>query len=584
MMTSDGTSPARNAAIWYAADGFDPGRGVNGRRMAGESLLRGWFRHAQVSEFLGLTFGAGEAARFAALAADAGVRVPVRTANLDRAREMAPVGTLFYSGPVFTTEAWRREIWGQRAYSICGMTHTMSTRAVMEGMAVLRAAPQAEWDAVICTSRAVRAVLEGQLDLIDAHHARRFGGVRPPRMQLPVIPLGVDCADFTADAAAGAALRARLGIAPGDAVALIVARLTPHEKFDPLPVYIALQQAQAGAGRRLHLLLYGRYPEDYSRRVFEGAAPGLMPDVGFHHLPHDGAEARRAALSAADMFLFPIDNLQESFGIAPVEAMAAGLPVIASDWDGIRDTVTPEVGIRVPTLGARAEHAVMTGLRYYGGTDTYPQFLSQMSAITRLDVAALAQAVRAVMTNPDLGRRLGQAGQARARAVYDWAAVVPVMQDLFAELAEIRLRVAADSFPPVPAAALAVAPAPMAHFAAFPTALLPAGGAQRYVACNPARRLGLAQTWALRDYARTRRVFEAPDHVAAVLMVVAGSGAAGITVAEMAARLRYPVLRVERCLLWLLKYDFVREGPDDEDDPDHRGGKRHRPGDGAGLS
>ena len=46
--------------------------------------------------------------------------------------------------------------------------------------------------------------------------------------------------------------------------------------------------------------------------------------------------------------------MQESFGLAPIEAMAAGLPVIASDWDGLRDTVSPDVGIRVPTLSTRS--------------------------------------------------------------------------------------------------------------------------------------------------------------------------------------------------------------------------------------
>src|SRR3546814_3034291 len=54
--------------------------------------------------------------------------------------------------------------------------------------------------------------------------------------------------------------------------------------------------------------------------------------------------------AAADVFVSLSDNIQESFGITPVEAMAAGLPCIVSDWDGYRDTVVDgETGILVPT-------------------------------------------------------------------------------------------------------------------------------------------------------------------------------------------------------------------------------------------
>ena len=75
-----------------------------------------------------------------------------------------------------------------------------------------------------------------------------------------------------------------------------------------------------------------------------------MPDVSYHYLNGKVLGDREKAYSGADIFTFPIDNTQESFGLAPIEAMAAGLPVIASDWDGLRDTVSPDVGIRMLTL------------------------------------------------------------------------------------------------------------------------------------------------------------------------------------------------------------------------------------------
>lgn len=58
---------------------------------------------------------------------------------------------------------------------------------------------------------------------------------------------------------------------------------------------------------------------------------------------------KRLLLSAADVFVSPVDNLQETFGQSVIEAFAAGLPVIASDFDGYKDTVDDQVGRRVTT-------------------------------------------------------------------------------------------------------------------------------------------------------------------------------------------------------------------------------------------
>ena len=50
-------------------------------------------------------------------------------------------------------------------------------------------------------------------------------------------------------------------------------------------------------------------------------------------------EEKQLGLAAADVFCSPADNLQETFGISVLEAMASRLPVIASDWNGYRDLV-----------------------------------------------------------------------------------------------------------------------------------------------------------------------------------------------------------------------------------------------------
>jgi hypothetical protein len=74
---------------------------------------------------------------------------------------------------------------------------------------------------------------------------------------------------------------------------------------------------------------------------------------------------RREIWSAADIFTHLVDNIQETFGQAPVEAMAAGLPVVVTDWVGFRDTVRHGVdGMLVRTTMASPGEGREASLRY----------------------------------------------------------------------------------------------------------------------------------------------------------------------------------------------------------------------------
>ena len=194
-----------NAAIWYAQDGFDPvKKGINGRRVAGDSFLRGFLRHADVDEVV-LALHGGEAAAqpVRALAQELRPQLALRAVGLLHPQKIAPVSTLFFPSPNFSAEAWRRAPYGTQAWSICGITHTTSTAAVMQGFFDLRMAPVQPWDAVICTSRSVLASVTYLMDRADEHIRSHLRATPPPRPMLPVIPLGVHCDDFAPDVARG---------------------------------------------------------------------------------------------------------------------------------------------------------------------------------------------------------------------------------------------------------------------------------------------------------------------------------------------------------------------------------------------
>ena len=83
-------------------------------------------------------------------------------------------------------------------------------------------------------------------------------------------------------------------------------------------------------------------------------------------------------------------------------------------------------------------------------------------------------------------------------------------------------------------------------------------GEQRLVARDLTGRIGPAEMMDLRDYAGVKRVFAPKAQVLAVFQAVEGAGAQGTDLATLAAGLNAAPLIVERILIWLLKYDFIR--------------------------
>ena len=151
------------------------------------------------------------------------------------------------------------------------------------------------------------------------------------------------------------------------------------------------------------------------------------------------AEDRQTAWAGADVFCSLSDNIQETFGITPIEAMAAGLPMVVSDWDGYRDTVRDGTdGFRIPTLMPQAGLGGDLALRHALEIDTYDMYCGHTCSLVAADVEAAAEAFVRLFGSADLRRTMREAGRQRARSVYDWAAIIPQYEALWTQLGELR--------------------------------------------------------------------------------------------------------------------------------------------------
>jgi alpha-maltose-1-phosphate synthase len=448
-------------AFHYAPDGH------SGRQAAGAGPLRAVAAAPDLEAVGCFAGGQAHAAEGERLLREYGYAGQVEWIAQGRPQDLERYGTLYHPAPGIERLAWRRLGIGERRYSLCGVTHETAGHAVMSSLANLLVAPVRSWDAVICTSRtmrdSVRRVLERQAEYLSA----RLGAQRFELPQLPLIPLGVHAADFDADPSRRDAARERLGIAGGDVVFLFVGRLSFCTKAHPQQMFLALERA-AQNGARVHLVLCGSFAGEAVDKAFHEAAAQLCPSVPLSVLDSRDAANESDAWAAADVFISLADTVQETFGQAPLAAMAAGLPCVVSDWDGCRDIVRDGVdGYLIPTVMPGAGAGLDLAQRYDDGVDSHDTYCGHTSQAVALDGAALARACARLADDDALRRQLGDNARRRVRAEFDWAVVFGRYRALWRELDERRRADAA--FGPALPAAVPDRLDPFELFATYPT-------------------------------------------------------------------------------------------------------------------
>ncbi|HYD80955.1 MAG TPA: glycosyltransferase family 4 protein [Paucimonas sp.] len=379
-------------------------------------------------------------------------------------------GTLYMPGPELTEFAWRRAPSGDRLYSLCGITHTTASHIAMTAIVDLLTAPVRSWDALICTSTSVRDTVRFLLERQADYLRMRLGACRFELPQLPMIPLGVHCDDYAFSADERTKARQAMDIAEDEVVVLFVGRLSFHAKAHPLQMYTALERA--ARGRKVRLVQCGWFANAPIEAAFKDGASILCPSVATDYVDGRDVQARRKAWAAADIFFSLSDNIQETFGLTPIEAMAAGLPVIVTDWDGYKDTVRDGVdGFRIPTVMPPAPLGEEFARRHERGQDNYDIYCGYTSQLVAVDPQALENACLRLIEDPALRRRMGDTGRQRARQDYDWSVIYGRYQALWDDLAE-RRRADPELHPSSRIASRPDRPDPFAAFAGYPTSVL----------------------------------------------------------------------------------------------------------------
>ncbi len=458
-----------NPAIFFEPDGYVLPEGrLMGRHAAGNAFLRAAVAGREDGPMWAYTPRERSAEVFRRLVHSFDGAVETRWIPAQRLDLLELAGTLYLPGPDLDDAAFLRLRRGVRAYSICGVTHTTSSHRAMDSITTLLRAPVMEWDALICTSHAVRETVGVLLEAEREYLQWRFGpsvGVRFPK--LPVIPLGVHCRDFRFGEAERAAARRDLGVGDDAVVALFAGRLSFHAKAHPHAMFVALERAAEASGREIVLVQSGWFSNEHIEQAFSSGAALFCPGVRVVHADGRQPRERRRSWAAADLFVSLSDNIQETFGLTPVEAMAAGLPSVVSDWNGYKDTVRDGVdGFRIATCMPESigEHALAQGYESGAmGYDTYCGYACQMVSI---DTEALVLRIGELCVNRELRLSMGASARRRAEEVFSWQVVYDRYRELWRELEAVRGSGSRDA-PMMPSGAPVCSAARMDPFRAF---------------------------------------------------------------------------------------------------------------------
>jgi glycosyltransferase involved in cell wall biosynthesis len=427
-----------NVALYLNPEAFDTTQPtLMGRQSAGESFLRGYINHAKAEDFAFWNVANQTAAQLNAfIGRIAQTDKPFNWISRNDRAALGRSGMVHLPSPSLAREAWARHtIKRRQAYGITAITHTTASANIMDMLADIVSAPIEPWDALICTSTAVRASVELQLEAVRADLEERLGATRVPTPNLVTIPLGVNVDDFATSAENRKHWRETLELPEDTIVVLYVGRFNPHAKMNPIPMAMALERAAQISGKTIAWVQAGWSGSEAHDKRYHDETRRFCPSVLYKVVDGRKPETRFTIWSVGDIFLSLSDNIQETFGLTPVEAMAAGIPCVVSDWDGYRDTVRHGIdGFRAATYAPRAGAGNDLAYHHASNWISFDNYVGAASQLTAVDIGDAATALVELINNPDLRRRMGEAAKARAREVFDWSKVVRQYEALWEDL------------------------------------------------------------------------------------------------------------------------------------------------------
>ncbi|MGB1271584.1 MAG: glycosyltransferase family 4 protein, partial [Endozoicomonas sp.] len=252
----------------------------------------------------------------------------------------------------------------------------------------------------------------------------------PYKGEVEMLPLAVEPDDAYQGTQSEA--REQLGYRVDRTVILTLGRISPGDKMDLHPLLLVLNDLVeqhghsdvllviAGAGDASH--------ESVQSLLKQAYALNLESSIRFELSIDD--ERKRWLYAACDIFISLAENIQESFGLAPLEAMLHGAPVVLSDWNGYSELVQDgHSGFLIHTLSADHD-----GLSRPAGALVSRQAHLIQAQGTAVNLSQCAEVVHQLLTDDTLLRQVAEQGRERVQQNFCWEQVVESYHELVSRL------------------------------------------------------------------------------------------------------------------------------------------------------
>jgi len=422
-----------------------------------------------------------------------------------------------------------RSRYASNPWPITAVTMSLNGRDIIDHAVRVAHTGMAPYDAIFCISCDGREAMHKLLAGGAAIAGRAFAG------HLEHLPLGIDD-DLFRQTGNRERARARLHIAPDAVVLLTLGRMTPFQKMDLGPLLRTFaQQILPKSSRPVCLLLAGSASSD-DLRLIKGSIDRYGVDAHVRLQANFPLDQKADVLAAADILVSPVDNAQETFGLALVEGMAAGLPIVASRYDGYKDVVEDGVdGFLIDSYGSPSDPMD----EWFDLLDPNISQLFQSQGVA-IDTAQMADRLLQLVGDEGLRTSMGAAGRRKVGREYRWSRIIARYEETWDRLSAEALKTG-----------IVPAPTPQNPFNLGPGAIFPHYASHTL---HSEQRV-VAATATLDDapYNETGPILRT-----ALLEALLARAQGGASLADLMASTDAPASHAWYGLTWLLKYGLLR--------------------------